>query len=129
MHIFNLDCCFVQVFGLFARVSQQSAPGSEALAASRSNSWQLWRGLQSNSDSTRAAFTFDIDGVLVKGNSVLDQAKRALARLYTQGELATLVRLQLRCRIAKIAKQVFSYTHKHLAMQLGRLSSYLTMCR
>ena len=33
----------------------------------------------------KPAFVFDIDGVLIRGNTVLDSARKALQRLYTEG--------------------------------------------
>ena len=45
--------------------------------------WQV-RRLSSAADGTLPpAFVFDIDGVLIRGNQVLDPAKRALAKLYS----------------------------------------------
>ena len=35
--------------------------------------------------SGRPAFVFDIDGVLIRGDTVLDSAIKALQRLYTDG--------------------------------------------
>ena len=57
-------------------------------------SWpsQLLNGIQERGYNAAAgasdrppAFVFDIDGVLIRGNRVLDSAKRAFQRLYRNG--------------------------------------------
>ncbi len=45
-------------------------------------SWYL-RGISGYAPEGPPAFVFDIDGVLIQGGTVLPEAKKALAKLYT----------------------------------------------
>lgn len=68
--------------------SQQHCPLAASIA--RAAQHAVKRGLVSAGSGrglladTAPAFVFDIDGVLMRGSSVLTEARRALARLYSE---------------------------------------------
>ena len=53
--------------------------------------WQLQRLSFAADGTLPPAFVFDIDGVLIRGNQVLDPARRALAKLYSPDGTALLL--------------------------------------